>query len=226
MSWLLNDVQEAVKVYDKLTINKEEGTVSGEFDIINPNTNEVLDTFSLLITFPKKYPSQCLPIVKEVSHKIPRIPDRHVYPDGTLCITTPIKEFLICKAGITFIQFLEDILRPFLATQMAISMGWLDSFPQGEYGHGFEGIYESYSEFFSLKESDKIVAGLQMVLNKNQRNKLCFCRSGKKLKKCHINRIYTLQGMSKSQIEVDLKYLILKAKKDKPEIQKLLTTEL
>ncbi len=226
MSWLLNDVQEALKIYDKLTVNREKGTVSGGFDIINPYTNEVLDTFTLLITFPKEYPNQCLPIVKEVSHKIPRTPDRHVYSDGRLCITTPIKEFLICKAGITLIQFLEDILRPFLATQMAISIGWLNSFPQGEYSHGFEGIYQSYSEFFNLKDVDKIVVGLQMALNRNQRNKHCFCGSGKKLKKCHINQISTLHGMSKSQIESDLKHFILKANIDKPEIQKILKAEI
>lgn len=226
MSWLLNDVQEAVKVYDKLKINKDAGTVSGEFEIVNPETDQVLESFNLEISFPKKYPYQQLPSVKELSHKIPRNPDRHIYDNGTLCLTTPIREFLICKKGITLIQFFEEILRPYLATQMAISMGWLKEFPQGEYSHGFEGIYESYSEFFKIEDADKIIEGLKMVFTKNQRNKPCFCGSEKKLKKCHINEISTLKGMSKNQIAVDLKSLVSKSNNNKNKLQQTIVAEL
>ena len=165
MSWLLNDLQEALKKYDKLKINKENGTVTGKYEIINPNSNLVLDSFSLIFTFPHNYPNLCLPIVKELERKIPRIADRHVYPDGKLCLTTPINEFLICKKGISFLEFLDDIVGPYLAAQMAISMGWLDGFPQGEYEHGYEGIFQSYSEFFEITDLSIIISGIPTAGN-------------------------------------------------------------
>ena len=215
MSWLLNDLQEALKKYDKLKINKENGTVTGKYEIINPNSNLVLDSFSLIFTFPHNYPNLCLPIVKELERKIPRIADRHVYPDGKLCLTTPINEFLICKKGISFLEFLDDIVGPYLAAQMAISMGWLDGFPQGEYEHGYEGIFQSYSEFFEITDLSIIISGIHMSLKKNQANSQCFCNSGKKLKDCHIKQYRILRWMPKNQLLREIEYLELKNMIDK-----------
>ena len=107
------------------------------------------------------------------------------------------------------VSFIEQVLIPFLASQFAISAGWIDEFPQGEYGHNGQGIYETYVDFFELTEQQKLVNGLKMGLAKNQRNKPCFCGSGNKLKNCHSKKIELLKSMGKKQIERDL--MILKS---------------
>ena len=208
MSWLVDDVSEGVKYYPKLKIYKTEGIVKGGFDIINPNTKKVLETYELQISFPSDYPQSKLPIVKELGKKVPRTKDRHISKNGIFCLTTPLKEFLICRNGISFKKFLDEILLPFLATQLALSSGWLNEFPQGEYGHDHVGIYETYTEYFDTENIETIISGIKMAMARNQRNRLCYCGSGKKLKKCHIRQITLLSKMGKVQLQKDLDSLL------------------
>lgn len=135
-----------------------------------------------------------------MSHKIPRHPDRHVYEDGSFCLVSPLKEYLICKKGISMSTFLTEILDPFLACQVAISAGWRTGFPQGEFGHNSEGIYQSFAEHFRVNDPNQIINAILLVLTKNNRNMDCFCNSGKKLKYCHFNEVILLNGMSKQNL--------------------------
>lgn len=208
MSRLVDDIRSALKSYPGLQIDKASNAVKGGFNIRNTQTNEVLETYELEITFPQNYPGRRLPIVRECSNKIPRNRDRHIFEDGRLCLSTALGELLICRRGITFEIFLNEILYPFLATQFAMSCGWLNEFPQGEYGHGARGIYESYAEFLGIGGEDAIVLAIRMAMMRNQRNKKCFCGSGRKLKDCHRQSHEILKKIGKDQLEQDA-YLIL-----------------
>ena len=212
MTWLSTDIENALCSYPKLKFDKKNFKVLGSIEIINPNTNEALENYQLEIIFPKGYPNNQLPIVKEVTEKIPRTDSRHVYSDGRFCLTTALQEFLICRKGINFTRFLSEIVYPFLATQLAISCGWLDKFPQGEYSHGYEGIYETYSDFLNLNDLELICKGIEMSFQKNHRNSLCFCGSTKKLKKCHLRHISILKNISTSQLKNDLQAIVQKKK--------------
>ena len=205
MSWIVNDIKEALKKYSKLKLIKKQNIVKGDIDIINPKTKRILDSYSLIISFPNEYPFTKLPIVKEIDGKIPRSPDRHIYEDGGFCLTAPIQELLICKQGINFTKFLDKIVVPFLASQLAISLGWLTEFPQGEFSHGDKGIYESYCDFFKISDVEKIIAGIKISMQRNQRNSICFCGSKNKLKKCHLQKVMDLRGLGKSKLLSDLK---------------------
>lgn len=189
--------------------------IEGDFEIHNPRTQEVLETFRIKILFPPEYPNSKLPLVQEIGNKVPRIKDRHVYPDGTFCLTTPLNEFVICRKGITFLRFLNEILRPFLATQIAISEGWLNEFPQGEYSHGEKGILESYIDFLDLSNIRLLISGLEMSLTKIERNCRCFCQSGLKLKRCHLQQINILRNMGKKRVTSDLNALKTLASKNR-----------
>jgi len=90
---------------------------------------------------------------------------------------------------------------------MAISLGWLDKFPQGEYSHGDNGIYESYCDFFEINNKEKIITGIKMALNKNQRNTYCFCGSKEKLKNCHLQKVINLKALGKDKLSKDLQLI-------------------
>lgn len=207
MSWLKKDIDVALQKFPKLKLFKKEGVIKGDVDLINPESKNVIETYNLEVSIPVDYLKSKLPRVKELSKKIPRKADRHVDFEGVFCLSTPLKEFLICRNGITMISFFDTILLPFLASQFAISAGWIDEFPQGEYGHDGQGIYETYAEFFECSDHEILINGLKMALAKNQRNKSCFCESGNKLKNCHSHKIELLKNMGKVQLAKDLNIL-------------------
>lgn len=209
MAWLIKDVNDALIKYPKLSFNRRKSLVSGFIEIINPETNKVLEDFNIQIKIPHDYPKKQLPIVKEIGYKIPRGEDRHVYenPDGQFCLTTPLQEFLICRKGISFSEFLNDIVYPFLATQMAISLDWIKEFPQGEYSHGTAGILEDYIDFLGVGNVETVINCIKMALNKNIRNTECFCGSNLKVKNCHEEQIKLLKSYGKSKLKFDLTQL-------------------
>ena len=201
------EIKNTLITYPKLKFNKTKFRVTGDFDIINDNTGAIIETYGLKIELPVSFTKLILPRVTEITNKIPRHPDRHVYENGIFCLGTPLSEYLICREGISFRKFLEEILRPFLATQLAITRKWLTTFPQGEYGHGADGIYESYCDFFETKNRNRIITGIKIAMGKNQSNKSCFCDSGKKLKNCHRAQIETLRTFGRKQLSIDLKMI-------------------
>lgn len=207
MSWIADDINEALKCFPKLKKSTNPLRVYGEFDIANPSNGIVLESYDIEVTFPNGYPHFQLPIVKENSRKITRNPDSHVYSNGEFCLTTPLNEYLICKDGISLKSFLTDIVRPFIAAQLAISMGYIDKFPQGEFRHGKDGIIDSYKDYFEVSNKEELIQALKIVLTKNQRNKKCYCQSGKKLKNCHLHKIKNISFLPRSLFEKDLEML-------------------
>lgn len=201
MNQFKEEVLSTLKQYPSLTLMKN-GEVKGTLDITN-KSGVILESFSLKIKFPYDYPKK-LPIVSETSDILPRNKDAHVYSNGQFCLTSPLKEYLICKNGITLSVFMSEILIPFLSAQLAILCGYIKEFPQGEYGHGSDGIYESYVEYFEVNDPAIIISALQMVKNKNIRNMACFCNSGKKLKTCHLNQIMLLKSYDKASLNSDI----------------------
>jgi len=204
---LMKEIKETLTDYPTLIFSKKKWRIEGEFEIKNEETNVVLESYTIEILIPKQFLKVRLPMVTEVSHKIPRHPDRHVYKDGLFCLGTALSEYLICREGITFRKFLEEILKPFLATQLAISVGWLKSFPQGEYEHGAVGVFQAYCEFFKINNIDEIITAIKIGLKKNQRNTLCYCSSGKKIKSCHLDNYKIIRNFNKKQLQEDLKII-------------------
>ena len=92
MKLLIQDIDLALKFYPKLKRIESNGRIQVEGDITlnHPEIGEY-DKYSVSIGFPKCYPN-CFPKVIEKSKKIPRIADRHVSPDGTLCMAVEPEE--------------------------------------------------------------------------------------------------------------------------------------
>lgn len=190
MSLIIKDIDYCLKFYPKLNRVQKEDTVIvlGEIPIIHSQMGEI-DRYKVLITFPKEFPN-CFPKVIETSNKIPRIADRHVNCDNTLCMAVHPEELAICKNGISFKFFLDKVLVPHLARETYQEQA--GNYPDGEFGHGFEGVWEYYEDILNQKNRILIINELEQIVYSNwpNRKSACPCGSGIKFKKCH-HRIWS-----------------------------------
>lgn len=188
MNKVIRDIDRAFLSYPLLERIDKNGFiyVVGEIQLIHPVKGE-FDRYNVSIFFPFTYPS-CFPKVKETGSKIPKIASRHINYDGSLCLAVEPEEKIITKNGIQFEYFLDKILVPHLAreTFREISGGY----PEGEYAHGNEGIWEYYESILATKDRKSIVMELEMIVSSKWqgRNESCFCGSSQKFKKCHLKR--------------------------------------
>lgn len=188
MSKVIKDIDNALVSYPTLQRVTEDGFISvkGEVPLIHPEKGE-FDRYEVLIKFPNNFP-KCFPKVIETSNKIPRKDFRHVNPDNTLCLAVEPEEQAIAKNGISFKFFLDKVLVPHLARETyRESKGF---YPDGEYAHGYEGIWEFYESILDKKDKQSIINELELIANSSwlERNHPCVCGSGVKFKKCHLDK--------------------------------------
>lgn len=183
---LQTDIEKGIKKYPSLQFEMQEGVpiVKGTFIAHDKKSKTEIESYDIFIGFPKKYPF-VFPWVIESSKKIPRELDRHVNSDGTLCIGNWQDEFSVCKNGITFTYFLDEILNTHLCREYVKEK--TNKYPTGERSHGIEGIWEGYYEVLRTTDKGKVLSELDLILNHKSigRNTLCYCNSGKKYKACH-----------------------------------------
>lgn len=187
MNNVIKDIDSALVSYSDLRRVTEDGfiRVKGEIPLIHPEKGE-LDRYEVLIKFPRNYP-KCFPKVIETSKKIPRKDFRHVNLDNTLCLAVEPEEQAIAKNGISFKFFLDKVLVPHLARETyRESKG---KYPDGEYAHGYDGIWEYYKSILDKNDKQSIIDELEQIVSSKwpKRNDQCTCGSGKKFKKCHQN---------------------------------------
>lgn len=205
MKQLIQDINLALKFYHKLERKESNGRigVTGEIVLEHPEIGEY-DRYSVSIFFPKGYP-KAFPRVIEESEKIPRIADRHVNTDNTLCLAVDPEEKLICKNGITFKYFLDKVLVPHLSRETYRRLS--GKYEDGEYSHGIEGLWEFFFTRLETKDKEVVVIELERMLQKNRppgRNTLCFCGSKMKFKKCHLKKWRDLMPLGDSYLRDQL----------------------
>ena len=66
---------------------------------------------------------RALPAIREVGGRIPRIPDRHVSDDGTLCVVQPAAYWFAKPSGLPLAAYLEGPVRSHLAMQGMVERG-------------------------------------------------------------------------------------------------------
>lgn len=207
MSKVIKDIDNALVDYPTLSRVVEDGfvRVKGSIPLIHPKKGEI-DRYDVLIKFPNEYPKS-FPKVIETSNKIPRIPDRHVNPDNTLCLAVEPEEKVLTKNGISFKYFLDRVLVPHLARET-----YRDSkgvYPDGEFAHGYDGIWEYYELILNEKNKFAIIKELELIVNSKwpDRNQKCFCGSGKKFKKCHLNSWTEILKSGKDYLQKQIQIL-------------------
>lgn len=163
------------------------------------------DSFNLEFHFPQNYPEK-LPIVKELDNKIPATFHRN--PDKSLCLCTPIEQYLVFSKKPTLENFIYNLLNPYI-----LSWLWYQRFykmPWGERSHGSTGIVESYQELLNLrglKHAKQFMA--EYIYNKIHQKQDCPCGSGLPFKRCHRNIIVKLENwLPKGQLIHDFIYIL------------------
>ncbi|HSH67975.1 MAG TPA: SEC-C domain-containing protein [Bacteroidia bacterium] len=188
------DIEHAVRLYPGLWISEIENKfiIQGDIELIHPTHNSVLDTFSIEIFYPDRFPF-CFPKVIETENKIERSADRHinVKENNTLCLAVPPEEQLLTRNGISTVWFIKNVLLPRLAEEYEVNRGGKYT---REYSHGLDGYWEFY--FKKLKTNDPafVINTIESALNQNlpKGSYNCPCGSGKKFKKCHRNAFYEI----------------------------------
>lgn len=201
MKALIQDIELALNFYPELEIKESNGQIEviGEIVLEHPGIGEY-DRYSVSIFFPKGYP-KVFPRVIEGSEKIPRIADRHVNRDNTLCLAVEPEEKLICRNGITFKYFLDKVLIPHLSRETYRQLS--GKYEDGEYSHGIEGLWEFFFTRFETEDKEVVIIELERMLQKNRlprRNSLCFCDSKIKFKKCHLKKWRDLTPLGDSYL--------------------------
>jgi len=197
-------VAEVQKHFPKLTAIKKNGKTTklvGDIDICG-NDGEYFGTFKILIELPNAFPL-AVPKVYEISHKIKRIEDRHMYQNGECCLDMEHELQFMAGKEIKLSDFILTKVYPFLANQIYFES--IGKFAGEEYEHGFDGIRQFYKEKLHLGDPSIILKILDSIMHKRiqGRNDPCCCGSNKKLKNCHLHQIEYLSSILMDQIQKD-----------------------
>lgn len=126
------------------------------------------------------------PVLYEISNKIPKIGDWHIYEDTlSCCIKVLPEEIARCKEGITIVEFIQEEVMPYLFNQThRRKEGY---YVNGEYSHGPLGIFEYYSSVLKTTDWKEVVLLLDSIAKAERpiRTAPCFCGKRIKFRQCH-----------------------------------------
>ena len=108
----------------------------------------------------------------------------HRYVDGKLCLETDTNIRIRFIDGFSLETWmLEYVEIYFFSYEFHQRYG---EFPFGERGHGWDGIIQTYSDFFNEADGAKTIKIMASISNDKYRgHALCPCGSGQKLRSCH-----------------------------------------
>jgi len=201
---LQKDIELIKEVFPKLgyAVHKKKKFIKGDIDICDVDGN-YWDTFSIAVLIPEKYPFD-VPILFELSEKIPREDKRHISKLGQCCVDIDHELLHWSKRGILISEFIKSKVYPFLANQLYYEEK--GEYANGEYDHFFNGVKQFYATKLNLHDPKIIIEVINFILaNKIPgRNDLCPCGNNKKFKHCHESSFHYLKSVDRSRLLKDL----------------------
>ncbi len=190
------EIQEVTRKYQSLK-SLPSNILKGQINLVIKG--ELYHQFDLTIQSHIDHPYR-FPMVWETGGDIPRIVDRHVFPEtGNLCFGVRAEERVVCSGGISLSWFFDNVLVPRLADEYCVMNG-------GEYkkerSHGILGDWEYYFKEFNTDNPLFILTILVLLKLRipPKSNDMCLCGSGNKYSECHerhlvrfIRSYYTIQ---------------------------------
>lgn len=174
-----------------LDIPNDEGVIIGSFMIEIRNRQG----------FPNRFPS-----LFETGGDIRNEADWHKYPNGSCCITVEPDELLICRNGITIMEFIRKHAIAYFANHHHRLI--TGEYKNGEYAHGHEGTFQFYTRLFKTSDMGKWIEYYDHVFKKKSinigRNDRCFCGSEQKFKVCHDKVFQDLKWLGKDAVREQL----------------------
>jgi len=195
--------------------------------VINPGERagfhgeRIQDSYEIKIRFETSEYSD-LPQVYETAGRIDRIAqerkkkrtDLHIQPSGAACLCLKMQENEYLPNGFNLPDYFCKLVIPFFYGQSYFEKH--GKWPWGEYSHGELGYLEGYGEIGEdvtiesvldcielLKKCGRKWAFYESQLRKvgglNVHRYLCFCGSGKKIRKCHLR---AFRGLSKLKEDI------------------------
>ena len=144
------------------------------------------DVYKLQLNVSCHFPRD-LPKVMELDARIPREIDYHVYKDGTLCLGSPLRLYLIALEEPSLTEFAQRSIIPYLyGNSYREQRG---AYPFGELAHGAAGLLDDYARILKIdgperaKETISLVAMKRRLANKQA----CPCGCGQRLGVCSFN---------------------------------------
>lgn len=207
MNKLLDEIKKTLDDYPLLHLVQYGQHVRVEGDIVlSEEEYGEFDRYSVSISFPKDYPN-CFPKVVETEKKIPREDYRHVNPDGTLCLAVEPEERMLTKKGIKFKFFIDQVLIPHLSRETFRELN--GSYVDGEYDHGYAGIWQFYFKKLGTDDKQVILAELKQMTESQwpNRNAPCLCGSNLKFKRCHQPKWEELKKLGTNYISSQIQQL-------------------
>lgn len=203
----ITEIKKTLRGYPDLKLKKYPTRIEGSLHISDAD-GLILENFKVKILLYQNSFRTAFPRVFELTQKLPREADRHVYNTGELCLATPFKQAITYRnRTIELKEFLDDVLSPFFANQLLIKEGYTKKFIQGERSHGTLGVAEEYMAFWMITTPEEVVARLKAYLKKNGNNLPCFCSSGLKYKRCHQEEVQKIDFVDRDLLKNDLKQL-------------------
>ena len=160
--------------------------VAGRFPVMD-SEGKALDYYAVSIILPSAYPED-LPVVYEVGGRIPRVPDRHIYTNGSACVFMPDDRWRSFPLDSSFIDYLNGPLHNYFLSQLTYEK--TGEWPFGEFSHDEAGIIEYYQELFETQDISTVIELLLTLCDdKLRKHNACPCGSGKKVKRCCLLKI-------------------------------------
>lgn len=221
MSDLLNRIQEEIAGYDGLVATDvgDEVHVTGLLDIGLGDD----DKFDIQIILDKGYP-HTFPRTYETAGRVPRVLDRHYYTgdDAGCCLCIPHLLRSRFPEGAPISIYIDGLVIPYFKNQVHYE---ITGKYVSEYGHGFAGIYEFYSEHFATADPQVITRLIEAVFSHNIGGpRPCPCGGKRRQRKCHMRAMKRLKKLAHDgQLALDIenfkKYLAIAARSRAQEIE-------
>ena len=172
------------------SIEETEITLTGKYELCSCMTGygNVDENYELEIKIPNSFPKG-IPIVREISNKIPRDYNHHInFTDDSLCLGSDIRIQTEIYNNPTLDGFMNKCIVPFL-TAATIKIKTENTEVFRGLAHGDRGLLDDYKDIFSVNTDEQVIQILKALgLRKRIANKLlCPCGCGKKLGNCKLH---------------------------------------
>lgn len=180
----VTEVEETLaQVQPGLTVRIVKDIVAVEGQVICTGSEGIFDSFEVLIAISRGFPL-IEPIVWETRKRIPRVQDRHIYPDSGRCCICIWEEWLWDVGDPSFHKFLVGPIHSYFVSQSIFEM--TGDWPFGERRHGKPGLIDAYRRMLDLSDGDDVEKYVQLLRQRSIKgHNECPCGSGKKVRDCH-----------------------------------------
>ncbi|MEX1275491.1 MAG: hypothetical protein WEE20_06135 [Bacteroidota bacterium] len=155
------------------------------------NYEPIHDIYKINVVIPSQDQAS-VPKAWETGKRIP--PSYHHFKDGSLCLGAPLGVKKRFREHPTLTGFFQNCFLPYL-----YQFSYKEKYgilPFGELSHGGRGILEDYFKEFGLDNERAVVQLIRMLAAGSYRgHKKCPCGSGRRLRDCHAEVLFTLQAV-------------------------------